>query len=397
MRKLISTFPLLFLLLFVQCRQAPVIPTGLVSEKAMVVAAREEASKIGVDIMQQGGNAFDAMVATELALAVAYQVHCRLSEEAPVRDHGFDHTTQGSYAVAAGVSKCLGLNEEQTANAIAISGTAFNALRVTRTGALSNWKGIAYPNTAFSATHAAFLAENGISGPQEVFEGNKGFKHSIAGDFSIDWQRENLEKVNETILKKYNAEIHSQSALEAMEEIRNQHSLEAERVSSIELDTFDVAFNIIGGGEEGEKTTIRTKEEADHSLPYMLAAMLLDGEVTPKQYVSSRINSEELQSLLKLVRIREQKEFSDAFPEEMKIRLLVTTKDGLSVSRDKKDYEGFSTRPMSWEHVAEKYHLLAAENANSNLRTRIHDVVAEIDSHSVDRLTNLLGQVKSAA
>jgi len=72
MRKLISTFPLLFLLLFVQCRQAPVIPTGLVSEKAMVVAAREEASKIGVDIMQQGGNAFDAMVATELALAVAY-------------------------------------------------------------------------------------------------------------------------------------------------------------------------------------------------------------------------------------------------------------------------------------------------------------------------------------
>ncbi len=47
-------------------------PTGLVADKAMVVSAREEASKIGVEIMKKGGNAFDAMVATELALAVAY-------------------------------------------------------------------------------------------------------------------------------------------------------------------------------------------------------------------------------------------------------------------------------------------------------------------------------------
>ena len=47
-------------------------PTGLIGNKAMVVSAREEASKIGVEIMRKGGNAFDAMVATELALAVAY-------------------------------------------------------------------------------------------------------------------------------------------------------------------------------------------------------------------------------------------------------------------------------------------------------------------------------------
>jgi len=47
-------------------------PTGLVTSKAMVVSAREEASKIGVDIMKKGGNAFDAMAATELALAVAF-------------------------------------------------------------------------------------------------------------------------------------------------------------------------------------------------------------------------------------------------------------------------------------------------------------------------------------
>ncbi len=47
---------------------------GLIAEKAMVVSAREEASKIGVEIMKQGGNAFDAMIATDLALLVSYPV-----------------------------------------------------------------------------------------------------------------------------------------------------------------------------------------------------------------------------------------------------------------------------------------------------------------------------------
>jgi 2-methylcitrate dehydratase len=154
------------------------------------------------------------------ALAVAYQVQNRLSDVAPVRAKGFDHTTQGAYAVAAGVARALGLDERRTANAIAIAGTSLNALRVTRTGELSHWKGLAYPATAFAATHAAFLAMRGVTGPREVFEGNKGFIETIAGPFEIDWSREDLESVRRTILKRYNAEIHSQSAIDALLELR---------------------------------------------------------------------------------------------------------------------------------------------------------------------------------
>ena len=58
--------------LYLQCKKQPAVPTGLVTEKAMVVSAREEASRIGTAIMKKGGTAFDAMVATEMALAVAY-------------------------------------------------------------------------------------------------------------------------------------------------------------------------------------------------------------------------------------------------------------------------------------------------------------------------------------
>src|SRR5262249_46796657 len=98
-----------------------------------------------------------------VGLGVAYPVQCRPSEPAPGRRRGFDHTTQGAYAVAAGVARALGLSVHDTAHALAISGTAFNALRVTRTGRLSHWKGLAYPSVAASATNAAFLAMRGVT------------------------------------------------------------------------------------------------------------------------------------------------------------------------------------------------------------------------------------------
>src|SRR5215468_164015 len=135
-----------------------------------------------------------------IALGLAYQTQCRLSEVAPVRNRGFDHVTQGAYSVAGSVAKALQLDRSQTANAIAISGTAYNALRVTRTGRLSHWKGLAFANMACGATHAAFLAMRGITGPLELFEGNKGFISTVSGPFTVDWKHQNLGLVTHTIL-----------------------------------------------------------------------------------------------------------------------------------------------------------------------------------------------------
>jgi 2-methylcitrate dehydratase len=331
-----------------------------------------------------------------LALAVAYQVQCRLSDVAPVRAKGFDHTTQGSYAVAAGVSRALGLDAARTANALAIAGTAFNALRVTRTGALSHWKGLAYPNTAFGCTHAAFLAMRGITGPPEVFEGNKGFMDAIAGKFEIDWSRERLDKVLETAIKKYDAEVHSQSAVDAIVELRTEHGLgpgdvEGGRIAAVEIDTFEVAYNIIGGGEEGDKKVVRSKEEADHSLPYMAAAALLDGELMPGQYSPDRIGRTDVQELLRKVRIRPREEMSARFPRAMPCRVTLVFKDGKRLVREKSGYEGYPTSPARWETVAAKFHTLSAPFAERARRDRIVDAVKSLDSIRIGELTELLG------
>jgi 2-methylcitrate dehydratase len=330
------------------------------------------------------------------ALAVAYQVQCRLSDVAPVRARGFDHTTQGSYAIAAGVSKALALDEHRTAHALAICGTAFNALRVSRTGALSNWKGLAYPNTAFGCTHATFLAMRGITGPLEVFEGNKGFMDSIAGRFEIDWSHEDLDRVTKTILKKYNAEIHSQTAIEGVLELRRQFALTGHDVEQVDIEIFDVAFNIIGGGEEGDKRTVRTKEEADHSLPYLIAVALLDGAVMPAQFSPERIRSADVQNLLRKVHVRPSDGFSRRFPLQLPCRLALRLQDGRTASIEKRVYEGFTTNPPTWEMALQKFNALAAGHTTPVLREQIVASVQNLEGTQVRRLTGLLAQVAPA-
>src|SRR5262249_36282892 len=222
----------------------------------------------------------------------------------------------------------------------------FNALRVTRTGRLSNWKGLAYPNTAASCVHATFLAMRGVTGPPEVFEGNKGFMETIAGRFEFDWAQEDLERVTRTIVKKYNAEIHSQSAIEGVLELRRAYGFTADEVAKIEVEIFDVAYHIIGGGEEGDKTIVLTKEAADHSLPYVLAVAVLDGRVMPKQYRPERIQSPDVQRLLRNISVRPSPEYSRRFPAEMPCRITVTLRAGRDLLCDERDYVGFVTRPI---------------------------------------------------
>lgn len=348
-----------------------------------VLAAAEYADRSGKDFLT--------------ALAIAYQVQCRLSDEAPVRDKGFDHTVQGAYGASAGASYALGLDEEKTAHAIAIAATAYNALRVTRTGNLSHWKGLAFPSTGWTSTHSVFLAMRGITGPEEVFEGNKGFKETIAGPFEIDWTKEDLERVNRTIIKKYNAEIHSQATLEGISELKERHEFSPEDIERVVLHTFDVAYNIIGGGEEGGKKNIRTKEEADHSLPYMMAAMILDGEVGPDQYRPERIRRSDVQELLQKIEVYEKKEYSDRFPDEMANDVTICLKDGRKLYIEKKDYEGFHTRPASWEMVIGKFHRLSAPFVSEKIREEIIRIVQDLENHKVRDLVRVLNQTETPA
>jgi 2-methylcitrate dehydratase len=249
-------------------------------------------------------------------------------------------------------------------------------------------------NTAFGAVHAAFLARGGITGPGEVFRGNKGFMDAISGDFSLDWSREDLERVRRTIVKKYNAEIHSQSTIEGVLELTQEYPFSAADIQRIDIDIFDVAYHIIGGGEEGEKITVRTKEEADHSLPYIVAVAILDGQVMPEQYLPQRIEREDVQALLRKVHVRPLDEFSRCFPDEMPSRVHITLNNGHVLTKEKRDYEGFLTHPMEWETVSRKFDQLSQASISPRQQRAIQEAVANLENIQVRELTSLLGKIE---
>jgi 2-methylcitrate dehydratase len=343
---------------------------------APVLAAAESAGATGQTLLT--------------ALAVAYQVQCRLSDEAPVRDRGFDHTTQGACAMAAGAAKALGLGLDQTANAIAIAATVSPALRVTRTGALSNWKGLASAHAALEALHCTLLAARGISGPAEAFEGHRGFMETLSGPFAIDWSKEDLERVTRTSIKRYNAEVHAQSAVEATIELATEFDVRAEAIARIEVDTFGVAFRIIGGGDGSDKTHVRTKEQADHSLPYLVSVAALDRELMPAQFGAERILREDVQQLLRRVSVREDPALSSRFPGELPCRVRLRLADGRVLERQKDDYAGFFRHPMSEKLVRAKFDALAAGRLGARQRDQIASAIADIEGSDARTLGSLL-------
>lgn len=329
------------------------------------------------------------------ALAVAYQVQCRLSDGAPVRDRGFDHTTHLALSAAAGASRALALDIERAAHAIAIATAGSPTLRVTRTGALSHWKGLAAPQAATLGVRAALLARRGITGPPEAFEGSGGFMASVSGPFSIDWSSEKLERVTRTSLKRYDAEIHAQSAVEALLDLLLQHGVDARRILGIEADVFDVAYRIIGHREGGE-TIVRTKEQADHSLPYMLAAAALDGDLAPEQYASERIVRDDVQQLLRRVVVRPAADLSARFPAEHPCRVRVVLDDGRVLAMEKHDYRGQVAHPMTWAEVRAKFARLCSGRLTPAEQVGVINAVEDLEDLDLAALCDRIGNLPSA-
>lgn len=352
---------------------------------AAVLAAAEDRGRTGRDLL--------------VAIAVAYQVQSRLLEEAPVQSRGFDHTVQAAYSVAAGVSKALGLPCEQTAHALALSGVAQQGMIAVREGHLSQWKGIASAHHATAALSCTYLASRGITGPLGIIEGRLGLQEALSKKFEIAWEEEGLERVLRSSVKRFNAEAHTQSIVEAVLELRGAHPVRPRDISRIEVDVFKQAYNIVapGGKEAGDKEDVHTKEQADHSIPYIVAVALLDGEVGPAQYEPERIARADVQELLRRVHVDDARRFTRAYPNKLPCRVRIRLADGTEHSLEKDDYQGFFTRPLSWDAAVSKFLILTARNGDGGVPAQIVDCVERLDQHDVASLTALLATVRGEA
>jgi len=341
---------------------------------ASVIACGEVVDAAGRDLIE--------------AVGVAYEVQGELAWNAPVRDKGWDHVTHTVIAAAAGAGKVLGLDHEELRNALGIAGTAHNALRVTRTGGINEWKGLASANAARNAVYACLLARNGVEGPTDLFEGQKGWQDTISGEFAVDLDP-GCERVFDTMTKRYVAETYAQSAVEGVIELADSEGIDPDEVASIRLNTFAGAKLIIGGGE-GSRYEVETKAQADHSLPYMLAVALIDRELTNAAYEPERITSEDVQELLRMVTVDENPEFTERFEGgEMPARVEIELDDETTHTVEKSAFRGHPTDPMDWADVEVKFHEMAGERYDDTHRYGFVDTVRTLEQYDATDLTEL--------
>ncbi|WP_440008406.1 MmgE/PrpD family protein [Halomicrococcus sp. SG-WS-1] len=342
---------------------------------AAAVACGEYADRSGAELLA--------------GLAVAYEVQGELAWNAPVRDRGFDHVTHTVISAATGAAKLLDLDREATRSAVGIAGTAHNALRVTRTEGISEWKGIASANAARNAVYSALLARNGMEGPTNLFEGGKGWNQVVAGtDFEVDLSPG--ERVHDVMTKRYVAETYAQSAVEGIIELAEREEIDPGEVENVHLDTFAGAKLIIGGGE-GSRYEVETKAQADHSLPYMLAAALVDREMTNAQYDPERIRRDDVQELLRTVEVEEDPALTERFENgEMPAVVTVELADGTAYTVEKDEFQGHPNASMSWEQVEAKFDKMASERYDEDHREEIVETVLQLEERDVSDLVALL-------
>jgi 2-methylcitrate dehydratase len=325
------------------------------------------------------------------ALVAAYEITCRLADASSIRDRGWDHVTYGSIAVSAAAARLLGCTADQIEQAINIGATTGIQLRQTRIGELSMWKGAAYGSASRNAVFAAYLAREGFTGPAPVFEGRRGFFAQVSGPLEIPpmagedpadeagaGERREFEggrsaaaaapsrfRLLDTDLKAWPAEYHSQAAIALALDLRAR-GVRPETIERITVRTFAVAVAIIGG--EPEKWAPTTRETADHSLPYLVAVTLLDGEVTERQFRPERIRRDDIRALLAKVTVVEQPDLTAAYPAGIPTVLEIQETGGRVHSARLDFPPGHHRNPMTDSQVEEKFTRLAGVTLGERTR-----------------------------
>jgi 2-methylcitrate dehydratase len=291
------------------------------------------------------------------AIALAYEIQCRLCDTASLRARGWDHVTYAAFSSALAASRLMRLDVEKSTHAVNIAGVSAGSLRQSRAGELSHWKACTVAHAARRGIFAALLAREGMTGPAPIFEGEMGFERLVSqAPLDSVTLSPDASMILKTSIKFWPAEYHSQSAIEAALRLRPQTG-DVAQIESILIKSHDAAVEIIGS--DPAKWRPQSRETADHSLPYIVAAALADGEITERQFARERLGDPVLLGLVQRVKVERDAGLSAHYPEAIANIVTVRLRDDREL-REHVDYPpGHARNPLSDAQLEVKFHSLA--------------------------------------
>src|SRR5215510_13680045 len=247
-------------------------------------------------------NAQDLMA----AIALAYEVNARLVDSLDIAARGWDPPVFSLPAVALAAGKLMKLDPERLTHAVGLAINDHIPMAQTRIQTLSDWKGLAAAEAARNAVFAALLARGGVTGPTPIFEGRSGFFKQVSGPADVDVEtfgRRGVPfRIHQCSLKAYPAVIYTQTAIVAGIEVAKEVG-SLDRIASIEIATTRRGFERTGS--EPEKWAPQTRETADHSLPYITARAMVDGDITNESFAAQMYRDPRILAFMQKIKVSE--------------------------------------------------------------------------------------------
>jgi 2-methylcitrate dehydratase len=293
------------------------------------------------------------------AVVLAYEIYLRMSDA--VHATGFDCANYCTMGSALGAGKLFGLSQTELAECLSMAVVPNNALNQSRTGHLSMWKAVAAGQSGRAGVFAAMLAQAGMKGPCTPFEGKAGWTNHVAKKpFSLATfgGRGSSFKINDTLIKPRASCATTISSILASEKAGAKIANVAE-IEKVTVEVYERAKVGMGTGEHHWNPDSR--ETADHSIPYVVAAALIDKRHTPASFNDARLWSPELRSLLPKIEVVTNDEFTAAYervPVEHPTRVTVSLRNGERVVGEAGGDKGDLSQSKSDAEIEDKFRAL---------------------------------------
>jgi 2-methylcitrate dehydratase len=330
-----------------------------------------------------------------VGIILGYEFECRLCEAAfpGIRERGWHHATLTAFASPIVAGYMLRLPWEKIQHAIGVSASRHATLGAVTAGKLTMMKNTVDPMATQSGVMAALLAEKGYTGPEHVIDGKEGLVKVFGPEWKLDVLTDGLGeswRIERCGMKAFPTEALTHTPISAVLDIVIGNDLKPQQVEKVHIRSLARAADILA---DPSKYDPRTKETADHSLPYVIAAAIADRQVTPAQFEPEKIMDPTIREQLRKIEVVADPGIEKVFPKLQRVIVTVKTTDGREFTKQLDYPKGDPRNPLTDREVEEKFDALASPVLSDTGRRRVKDAVWKLEK--LPTITELMDLCKA--
>ncbi|UCD18609.1 MAG: MmgE/PrpD family protein [Candidatus Zixiibacteriota bacterium] len=296
-----------------------------------------------------------------VAIVLAYEFEQRLCEFAVpgIRERKWHHATLTQFVSPIVAGKLLGLSVDQMVNAIGISGSHNHTIGCPTAGQLTMMKNTVDPMAVQAGVFAALMAQKGYTGTEAIFEGKEGFMDVFGPGWALEKMIGGLGedyRIRQCGMKAFPTEALTHTHLSATLNVVRGNNITYDRIEEVVITTIARACDILF---DPNKYRPESRETADHSLPYCIAAALVDHRITTRSFSEERLKDPRIREVIDRIKGEASEEFERMFPDKQPSKVVVRTKDGEEYSEYLEYPKGDPREPMTMEDLEAKFNDLS--------------------------------------